>query len=213
VSSLRGEFRFNSAQRFFEPSLTLAMLISAVATSSLVVQNGAVLLNIGDNASFDSVQFPVKVKLPLVGPIQLALQGLRPHTTVIGIDRDPAWQAGDGKPHENLADACIRAAGLVLVEFYESWHPWITDNITSNVYAWPEPWNFARVVRNAIVHNRGKLHWDDPNPTKLPISWYGLTYSHSTNKRLIIGPDLNVADLVILLLEMNEALNRVECPQ
>jgi hypothetical protein len=100
----------------------------------------------------------------------------------------------------------------VFVEYFEAFRPWLDKNVSRDFYIWPSRWNFARVVRNAIVHNSGRVYWNDPKPSSLPISWYGLTYSNATNRRHIIGPDLNVGDLVILLLEMNEALDRAGCP-
>jgi hypothetical protein len=211
MTHLRGEIRLHRDQhRLFPHMLSLSTLVSAIAISSNVIANGNMVLTVGYNASFESVQFPLYAKLPIWGPIQLALQGVEPNSTVVGLDPSPTWRPGIGGPHHGMAKASLHAINPIYVEFYEQYKEWLTENIGSNTHEWPTPWAFARTVRNAIVHNRGVIHWDDPHKTS--VKWHNLTYSHAENRRQIIGIDLSLADLVMLLLEMNEALDHAGCP-
>jgi hypothetical protein len=150
MTHLIGEFRFYKGQnRIYPHTLTLSTLISAIAISAIGIQHGQVRLNIGDNASFECVQFRLRIKLPIVGPIQLALQGVEPNSTAVGLDPNPSWIGGGGQVHTGMARACLDAAHAVFVEYFEAFRPWLDKNVSRDFYIWPSPWNFARVVRNA----------------------------------------------------------------
>ena len=46
----------------------------------------------------------------------------------------------------------------------------------------------------------------------LVVSWYGLSYGPAQNKKIAIGTDLAFADILILMLEMSDELDRLGCP-
>jgi hypothetical protein len=99
-------------------------------------------------------------------------------------------------------------ASLALVKFYEDYRPWLSATLGNDHTKFPDPWLFAWVVRNAASHNTVRI--DDKS--FVPVSWYGLTYGSAQNGRKIFGNDLSAADVFILMLEMNDSLDRLGAP-
>jgi hypothetical protein len=161
----------------------------------------------GDTMSLECAQFPLKVTMPLVGPIELATQGIQPNTIQFGIAPDSDWMAGHMMG--NLQRVMLSAITPAFVELYEDYKPWIVKTITSDAYKYPAPWAFARVVRNAISHG-GRLNID--NPAAQTVTWYGYKYGPSENGKLVIGAELAPADLMVLMFEMADTLDGLSCP-
>jgi len=66
---------------------------------------------------------------------------------------------------------------------------------------WPNVWNFARVVRNAMSHG-GCITIRDQSR----VAWKGLSYSSADNGRKIVNVDIWPGDLFILVKELERAL-------
>ncbi len=94
------------------------------------------------------------------------------------------------------------------VKFYEDFRPWLEKQLGNNHTKFPATWRFGRIIRNAAAH--GSVRIDDPKFE--PVSWYGLTYGPSQSGRKIFESDLTEGDLLILMLEMNEALDQIGAP-
>ena len=201
---------YNGEHRLFSPMFNLSVLISAISIASVGIKHGQVNLEENDLAGFESRQFPRNFSVYVGGPTALALAGIEPECLDVYIGKVENWKNDVPYVSNGFANACLYAINPIFVEYFESYKTWIEGNVSGDQYQWPAPWTFAWMARNAIVHNKGALAWDNPN--RAPISWYALSYSHADNRHQIIGPDLSVADLAILLLEMNEALDRLGCP-
>ncbi len=161
-------------------------------------------------AGITSALFPgVDIVVPLVGPIESILADKPASELRINIKTDVHPQ----RPTERILDHPLALhddiLGPTFVEFYENNVDWLKANVSSDYYKWPAPWDFARVVRNAVSHG-GVLSID--NPKAQSVSWYGLSYGPAQNKRKIIGTDLSTADTLILMLEMSDTLDRLGCP-
>ncbi|MBB4132272.1 hypothetical protein [Xanthomonas sp. 3075] len=65
---------------------------------------------------------------------------------------------------------------------------------------WPEVWQFAAVVRNAMAHG-GEVHF--LNPKAMPVEWKGVRYSPIDNGRKLLHHDLWPGDLMDLISEMD----------
>lgn len=91
---------------------------------------------------------------------------------------------------------------FLLTNFFEN-HKHLIKGMYGPAKHWPDVWNFARIVRNAMSHG-GKVRMDD-NAT---VRWRQLTYSNADNGRRIINTDIWPADLFILVREMQETLRR-----
>ena len=70
-------------------------------------------------------------------------------------------------------------------------------------------WNFARVVRNAVSHCN-TIHINKKN--HIPVSWHDVVYDYGSNGRDVIGHDLHASDIILLMIDMNTALDKLGCP-
>jgi hypothetical protein len=86
------------------------------------------------------------------------------------------------------------------VSYFESNVSLVRDKHGSDPYRWPEPWNFARVVRNALAHG-GTINIE--NPSAPPITWKSITYSPANNGTEILFQDMTFVEIVILMGEMD----------
>jgi hypothetical protein len=94
------------------------------------------------------------------------------------------------------------------VEFFEEARPWLDANEGRDFIAWPNIWQFGRLVRNAASHNR--LSFNDPKLA--PVTWHKLTYGRSQHGRAIFGKDLAFADLLVLMIVMSDSLDALGAP-
>ncbi|MFC3308420.1 hypothetical protein [Blastomonas aquatica] len=116
-------------------------------------------------------------------------------------------------PIENSSEAMIRLSSRLIspifLMFYEQYSGWWKDKYNRDEKTWPEIFRFGRVIRNAISHQM-MISWD--NDKISPVSWRGLRYSSADNKKEIIGFDLSMADIVFLMIDMSDELDRLGCP-
>lgn len=191
----------------FAPIEDILIPTAAVAISFNCKSNHPQDHNIGDTMDFESARFPdVWVRLPLVGPVELAMQGLSANSNVVEIVTKASNSAGLAGPNLQRAFNHIISPGFTT--FYENHVEWLCQNVGDRS-AWPTNWDFARVVRNVMSHN-GTVNID--SHTAPTVSWYGYTLGHADRGKRIIGTDLTFADLIILLIEMGDDLDRLGCP-
>jgi hypothetical protein len=67
---------------------------------------------------------------------------------------------------------------------------------------WPEPWNFARVLRNAFAH--GGIHFSNPRVT--PVRWRSIEFGPADHGTDPLFPPIGLGDLVDLYVELDHAL-------
>lgn len=80
--------------------------------------------------------------------------------------------------------------------YFDKVERWLTSIPQySDKQNWPSALSFARVVRNAIVHNGIAIR----NPKAKPVSWEGVTYDHSHNGRQFYPEDLDTGDILLLM--------------
>ncbi len=132
---------------------------------------------------------------------------------VIGIDFDrkfePTGTVSEAQHIRSYVAIHNGACGAVFIAFWERHFPWIKDKFgTGNRDAWPPLIQFCYVIRNACVH-RGELQIRGA----FRVSWYGLTYTEADNGRQILATDLAIADIIILMIELAEELDRLGCPR
>lgn len=84
--------------------------------------------------------------------------------------------------------------------YYERTAPHIKDIYGNNPDSWPNVWNFARVVRNAMSHG-GKIHINNHNAQR--VSWKNLNYTSLDNGHMILHTDLWPGDIFDLIEEMD----------
>ena len=107
-------------------------------------------------------------------------------------------------PAEHLAAA-------VFSFFVEPAVDWIKRHVTSDYHRFPPIANFARVVRNALVHG-GTVNINNPNSAT--VSWRGRTYGHAQHGQKILntGTGLSTGHLIFLMLELSDELDALGAP-
>ena len=203
------ELVLRNDHRLFGNIRTLLVINASLAKAFTVTAGLRLSWNVGDYANFQSAQFDhLEVRLPLVGPLELAIADTIPNSIAIAVcqSSDPALPVKLRGSQQAIYNSIITS---VFVEFFENNVDWLVGNVNSDRSKWPPIWNFARIVRNAMSHG-GTINID--SPLAQPASWYSLTYGPAQNKRAIFGVDLVFADIFVLLLEMADELDRLGCP-
>lgn len=117
----------------------------------------------------------------------------------------------DGSNAEGVKAAAEHISAAVFSFYVEPWVDWVKLNVTTDFHRFPPVANFARVVRNAIVHG-GTVNIENPNAAS--ASWRGLTYGPQQRGQKVLntGHDLSVGDLIILMLELSDELDTLGAP-
>ena len=148
------------------------------------------------------------VALPLAGYVESAISGQVPDEIIIRIENKEPEPEGVGAPR--MEGISHRIVAAVFSLFIDTGLDWLCNHYKKPVADWPPVCNFCRVVRNAIVHG-GKINID--SPTAIGASWRHLHYDHRHNGRTILNQsDLSSGDLIVLMLEMEAALNDLGAP-
>jgi hypothetical protein len=160
----------------------------------------------GTNATIDSFQFDMRVKVPNFEPLLVALDDRHPDAIEIEFlrGRESPLRVGDPVPFQRIL---LNLMAPIFVQFFEDYKHWI-DATFGNTDNWPEIFNFARLVRNAFSHGNRLTIW---NESAKPARWHNLTYDHSHHNRPI-GLDLTIGDILILMFEMNDELDIRRAP-
>ncbi|MEX1208659.1 MAG: hypothetical protein WEE36_08705 [Acidimicrobiia bacterium] len=114
--------------------------------------------------------------------------------------RAPKGPPLTGSEHQKLVRQMV---GGPLIRYYETYIPQVLATHGTDPTNWPEPWDFARVVRNAFAH-KGTIHFE--SATARSVSWHGLVLSPSMNGHEILFPILGIGDILLLMIEMDTAL-------
>lgn len=135
------------------------------------------------------------------------------HARVLAGEIPPSFQVAKMEHHDPGEPRIIEAdllahgilAGAVFVNYYES----VVDQIEakygprSRYQSWPSVSRFGRLLRNAFAHG-GVVNID--NPRAPGESWRGVTYRPADNGRRILFNDLGVADVIVLIEEMDQEI-------
>lgn len=93
----------------------------------------------------------------------------------------------------------------VYVDFFEKNRRSLIAKYGEKTRQWPPIFQFIRAIRNFISHSSGKVHFDYKNDPA--VSWHHLRYSVKDEGRQVIGGDIDIAELIILLVEFGDALD------
>ncbi len=119
-------------------------------------------------------------------------------------------------PNKKTRPVNFRAITPIFIEFFENYSKWLNQHAlatqtkagSKSYILWPNAWQFARIVRNAVSHE-GIVNID--NTTFTPVTWHSLTYGPAQSGRTLLGRDLAIADLIFLMIEMSDELDRLGC--
>jgi hypothetical protein len=208
--------------RLYDRVNNLVITNAAICIASHYLAIGDAKFNPGDVAAYDCRQCDLSVKLPVYGPLQVALDNLKPDLIQISLlKREPEpqmynpWAAGFGNLRASYRPGVLTAVANsitpLFVEFYETYRGFI-HGAYRKPERYPPLWRFARVVRNSVAHG-GCITILDSKES--PATWRSLSYSYADNGRSIIGgheADLSPGDLILLMFEMNDLLDEEGSP-
>lgn len=87
--------------------------------------------------------------------------------------------------------------------YYENSVDQARSTFGNDVTAWPNEWNFGRVVRNALSHGN-RIHFANPSAT--PVQWRGVIVSPADNGMHVFPQTLNAVELIYLMDDMDSSL-------
>ena len=193
-------FRISKSTGFYPQLSVLLIALQGVAVAAEFRMTGAVTHQPGDYLTIQGKHLAVEVRVPLVGPVEAALASRKPdeiHLTVVhgSTASDLSyWTSGFAE----FVDAIFLP---FLVNYHEQFRPEIESKHRQGRTCWPAPWQMSWALRNATSHS-GRVF---EKPSQVPVSWRGLTFGPSDEPAKDIRSLLNGADILILLLEMEEA--------
>lgn len=156
---------------------------------------GSAEYNEGDYVSIAGLNSNEKIRLPLYKPIAVALKNEKPDEVELIVENVKA--NSKGKPIGTyIASETIN---YICSPFFLSFY----DN---NYTTWPNSWRMGWVVRNAISHN-GLIHYK--NMSDPGVTWNGITVTPDMQNHKVLGNLMNAADLLILMFDMEDALNKI----
>lgn len=207
MTYLTDHLQTENGHRLHRALSTLCITFASVGVA-LAVKAGMNVRNWPTTTSITvaSVQFDLAIHMPMVGPVDSLLSGMEPELIKIMIS--PKDAGGEGLQGIPVDKVLMKVIIPFYVELYEDHIDWVYSKYTKNFRTWPSLLQFARVVRNAASHN--KINWQDT--TLSPVTWYRLTYSAANHGRFIFGTDLSFADMLILMFEISDFLDREGCP-
>lgn len=193
---------FSRDHRLFEPINNFCVMHACIAQASRAY-HGQPEFNLGDYAILPCKHNDLQIRLPLGYVFEIALQGKKPGQLQIGVEaKQPPFMTGPGG--KGFAAIMRNLISPVFIAFFEDHKVPVYTRYGNNSEDWPQTLAFARLVRGALAHE-GKLNLRGKRIT--PTEWRGLTYSHDNDEREIIGTDINVADMLLLMLDMNDELD------
>jgi hypothetical protein len=216
-----GTFTFEKGKhRLHPPFHTLVTSVAALAMAATLVSDGrtAFKKNIfgrsgfqqGEVAVAESQQFDIEVAFPLCGPIEALIMDQIADAIELTFRTKTSAQNQPSYRHhtDGYIEGLLNYITPLFVEFYEDNKLWLEANI-GPMTSWPSIWNFGWLVRNSIAHS-GKIYFRNQNAN--PVIWYHIIYGPADNGLQIVGNVLSFADILILMCEMSDELDRLGCP-
>ena len=203
-------FQVSKERSCYQDLLPLLASCSGIYAAVQVRLNRQFSSNPNDGFVIGCKHLDSRVVLPLHGPIEDALANHQPNG--IGIGVLPS-RVTPPKPDDFMTTG-FKTLFDTLVQ------PYLTNQFERHRIAMfkkhggdrtklPDAWQMAWAVRNGLSHN-GRVHFDvhpkakkDPDP----VHWRGLTISIDHQDQPILGNFLNVGDLIVLSLDMEEAIS------
>ena len=196
--------------RLFELMNILLIQTASLATAAKYHTDGEVNFKAGDYIAVEGNLLDIDVRLPLFGPVEAALEEKEPDLIELRIVEKPEKKKAYSRETSGFAKVVVHFIKPIFVDFFETYKPFLEESLRGNHYNWPGVWNFGRVIRNSISHG-GEIYFK--KSTAQSVSWYGLTYGPPDNGQLAVSGDLSFTDMLILMFEMDDELDRLGCPK
>jgi len=198
--------------RLHLPFFHLLTVANCITTAVCLRQGASTEWKDGSYTTSLCNQFPIQVRLPLFGLLENIIDNKKPPTVI-------SFHVEAQQDHPKLADPklvwkavdvnniLINVISPVFIAFFEPYREWLKD--TAAISDWPAKLRFGRVIRNAAAHG-GKLNMTDKKAET--VTWYNTTYQVGDQGRLVVGGDLQFADIMILMMEISDELDTMKAP-
>lgn len=203
------------AEPLFKATLILDALLIATAGVKTgkfdgeILETGQLRTSVIGASALECKQFPLWVRMPAFSATVALVHGVKvkrmevefsPANTITHNDIDVA----------DISIVILSVITPLYVDFFEKHRHWLKATYGGDAYAWPMLFNFGRVIRNFISHHAGHVHFDNANAA--PVTWHHLSYSPADEGKQVIGTDLALGDMIVLLFELSDELDRLGCP-
>lgn len=212
MTYLTGKRAFLQGTRIFEPLLTFMITADAIGIATECVKSQRLDQTPG---SFDveAHQFGLWIRFPALVPTEAMTRNIIPSGFELMFATEEGKTVGPqlGPVMFGYKGASMAVVCSLYVTFFEQHRAWLKGNYGSDVANWPRMFNFARVIRNFIVHHDGRVHFE--NPRAASVQWHHLTYSPADEGKQAVGHNyISVGDILVLLIELGDALDQEGCP-
>jgi len=203
-------YQITKQQNCYQDLLPLLASCAGIYTAlqARLLQN--VSSSLGDVLVIECKYLDMRVALPLHGPIEAAIQNVKPQVITVGVLAGRSLGAAPMQHHLNgfreIFDTLMQP---YLTNQFERHKVAMLQKHHSDRTKLPDAWQMAWVIRNGLSHN-GKVHFDTPKtPSKIPapVHWQGLRIGPEHQGQTILGNLLNIGDLIVLSIEMEQSLS------
>jgi len=170
---------------------TLLIALQSMAVTLELIATGKVNHKPGDFLTIEAKHLDMKVRVPLVGPIQAALANIDPDF----IDLEVIEGRGKDVDFLYITSGFQKFIDTIflsfLVMYFEKAKSQIMGKFSESSVSWPDAWQMGRAVRNAASHNGTVFN----SKNRKAVFWRELTFSphdepHKNLLQLINGGDI-----------------------
>lgn len=187
---------------FFDELNTLVTATAAVAIAADLHVSGSVTYQPGDYLTIVGKHVDSRVRMPLAGPIAVALAGRKPDVIELAVVPGRDRERGYAYKTSGLVALLDSLFQPFIVNYYERWVDDIRSRVSTDRTSWPASWQMGWMIRNAVSHG-GNVHFR--HQSQQPVSWRGLTVSPADQGKQVLGHFINQGDLLVLLIDMEES--------
>ena len=203
MTHLSGRIEAKPNGRLFEPLWQIQQLLACIMQAGISLHMPGERPAVGDFLAL-SKQFKKSAIMQLEGVVALSFRDQMPLSTWIDFQEVPGFTFEHEHSFGRLENLAI---SIVFVSFYQKYNDWLHDNVSKSSSDWPEALQFARLVRNAMAHD-GCINI--PKGRAVGAKWHHLVYGKADHGTRIVGPVLASGDLLILLVEASQELDRLK---
>ncbi|TYC65630.1 hypothetical protein FMN63_24925 [Stappia sp. BW2] len=205
-----GIIKLAKGDRLFRSLAEIIILNSCLYYSIVSVRNGKPPAIIPKRGFFcPSNQYDFCFKLPIHGPVECLVRNIDP--VDLTISAECYDQNNDVDEYKvEVGELLMNIVSPIFSNYVERQTDWMNEKYSKNTNQWPSSlMNFARVIRNAVVHH-GEICFRSPNSKG--VSWRSLAYSPEDNGRKIYSEDMKIGDFIGLMLEIDIEMKKLGAP-
>ncbi len=200
-----------SEHKFFDDLVTMLCSLAGIFITADAFHNGGITNAPRDlkyYGEFEGSTLKLKFTFYPFEIFNKIINNEWPEEVIIHEDMPHEWGRVFGITTSAFKNLQILPIQASFIRYFENYRVEIEKIKGSDPYNWPEPWNFARVIRNASAHG-GTIKFDNLDAKEVVWPTANLMYSPKDNDKKIFFTDFSVVEIVILMEEMDKALTEI----